>query len=191
MRIVFCGVGAVGSTAAIFCRNLPATLVFVDFDRVESKNLLAQAYTKPSLGKNKAEALKAQLLSFWGIKTEAFGVRVGQENVEALCGAADLVVDAFDNKASRVVLSDFARANEKPLVHAAISGDGTFGLVRWDERFVPDAEDHAGQATCEGGEHLPMLGALGASLARVIQDFAKGGERRDVMVSLAAVTTTS
>ena len=190
MRIVFCGVGAVGSTAATFCRNLPATFVFVDFDRVKSKNLLAQAYAKPSVGKNKAEALKGQLLSFWGLKSEAFGVRVAKENVEALCGAADLVVDAFDNAASRRVLSEFARAAGKPLVHAAISGDGTFGLVRWDERFVPDAEGRAGQATCEGGEHLPMLGVLGASLARVIQDFVKDGTRRDVMVSLASVTPT-
>ena len=62
MRIVFCGVGAIGSTAAVLCRNLEASLVFVDFDRVESKNLLAQAYVKPSVGKNKAEALKLQFL---------------------------------------------------------------------------------------------------------------------------------
>ena len=51
----------------------------------------------------------------------------------------------------------------KPLVHAAVSGDGTFGIVRWDERFVADAEDQAGQATCEGGEHLPLIGVLGAT----------------------------
>jgi len=57
-RIVFCGVGALGSTAAVLCRNVEATLAFVDFDRVESKNLVAQAYVKPSVGKNKAEALK-------------------------------------------------------------------------------------------------------------------------------------
>jgi len=66
MRIVFCGVGALGSTAAVLCRNLDASLVFVDFDRVESKNLLAQAYVKQSVGKNKAEALKLQLLNFHG-----------------------------------------------------------------------------------------------------------------------------
>ena len=61
MRIVFCGVGALGSTTALLCRNFDAELVFVDFDRVESKNLLAQAYVKASLGKNKAQALKLQL----------------------------------------------------------------------------------------------------------------------------------
>lgn len=191
MRIVFCGVGAIGSTAAVLCRNLEATLVFIDFDRVESKNLLAQAFVKPSVGKNKAEALKLQLLNLHGVKAESFGVRVTRDNVAALCGSADLLVDCFDNQASRVVLSDFARAANKPLVHGALAADGTFGLVRWDERFIPDAEDTAGQATCEGGAHLPLIGQLGATLARVVQDFVKHGARRDAMVSLVAVTPTS
>ena len=34
----------------MLCRNLEATLVFIDFDRVESKNLLAQAFVKQSVG---------------------------------------------------------------------------------------------------------------------------------------------
>jgi molybdopterin/thiamine biosynthesis adenylyltransferase len=190
MRIVFCGVGALGSTAAMLCRNLEATLVFVDFDRVESKNLLAQAFVKQSVGKNKAEALKAQLLNFHGVKTEAAGVRVTDDNVRALCKGAGLMVDCFDNAASRAVLSTYARVQGVPLVHAAITGDGTFGLVRWDERFVPDPEDVAGQATCEGGEHLPLIGLLGATLARTIQDFVKGRGQRDSMVGLGAVTPT-
>jgi hypothetical protein len=191
MRIVFCGVGALGSTAAVLCRNLDASLVFIDFDRVESKNLLAQAFVKQSVGKNKAEALKVQLLNFHGVKAESFGVRVTAENVATLCKGAGLVLDCFDNAASRKVLSDFARGSSTPLIHAAVSGDGTFGLVRWDERFVPDAEDVAGQATCEGGEHLPLIGLLGAALARTVQDFVKGGTRRDSMIGLAAVTPTS
>lgn len=191
MRIVICGVGALGSTTAVLCRNLEATLAFVDFDKVESKNLLAQAFVKQSMGKNKAEALKAQLLNFHGVKTESFGVRLSKDNVETLCGGADLIVDCFDNAASRAVLSQWARAGGRALLHAAVSGDGTFGLVRWDERFTPDAEDHAGQPTCEGGEHLPLLGLLCATLARTIQDFVKGGVRRDSMVSLSAVTPTT
>jgi hypothetical protein len=191
MRIVFCGVGALGSTAAVLCRNLEATLAFIDFDRVESKNLLAQAFVKPSVGKNKAEALKLQMLNFWSIKAEAFGVRLGEDNVATLLGAADLIVDAFDNAKSRAIVSTYARANGKPLVHAALSGDGTFGLVRWDERFVPDVEDHEGQATCEGGEHLPLIGLLAAALARTVQDFVKSEAKRDSMISLATVTPTA
>ncbi|MCU0697892.1 MAG: ThiF family adenylyltransferase [Myxococcaceae bacterium] len=191
MRIVFLGVGALGSTAAMWCRELSATLAFVDFDKVESKNLKAQAFVKQSLGKNKAEALKAQLLNFYGIKAEAFGVRVTSENVAQLLKDATLAVDCFDNAESRKVVSTQAREQGLPLVHAAISGDGTFGLVRWDERFTPDAEDAAGQATCEGGEHLPMIGLLSATLARTIQDFVEKQQRRDSMVSLASVTVTS
>ncbi len=190
-RVVFCGVGAIGSTAAVLCRCLEATLVVIDFDRVESKNLLAQAFVKQSVGKNKAEALKAQLLNFHSVKAEAFGVRVTAENVATLGAGATLLVDCFDNAASRAVLSTHAQAAGVPLVHAAISGDGTFGLVRWDERFVPDLEDHAGQATCEGGVHLPMVGLLAATLARTVQDFVTTGARRDSMVGLAAVTPTS
>lgn len=191
MRIIFCGVGAIGSQAAVLCRNLEATLVFIDFDRVESKNLLAQAYVKPSVGKNKAEALKLQFLNLHGVKTESFGVRVIRDNVEALCGGADLLVDCFDNQDSRLLLSDFARRAGKPLLHGAVSADGTFGLVRWDERFTPDAEDTAGQATCEGGAHLPLLGLLAATLARSVQDFAKHGSRRDALVNLSAVVPTA
>jgi len=191
MRILICGVGALGSTTAWFCRNLDAELAFVDFDKVESKNVMAQCFVKASIGKNKAEALKAQMLTFFGVKCESFGVKLAETNVEQLCGRADLIVDAFDNIASRMVLSNYAKKSGKALVHAAVSGDGTFGIVRWDEHFAPDAEDAAGQATCEGGEHLPLIGVLGSSIARVIQDFAKDGTKRDVMISLRDVRTTA
>jgi molybdopterin/thiamine biosynthesis adenylyltransferase len=188
VRIVFCGVGALGSTAALLLRSLDAELAFIDFDRIESKNLMAQAFVKASLGKNKADAMKLQLANFWGVKSESFPVRLTRDNADTLLERADLIIDAFDNQASRDLLSAYARRTNKPLVHAAISADGTFGIVRWDERFKADAEDHAGQATCEGGEHLPFIGLVSATLARIVQDFVKDGTRRDAMISLASVT---
>lgn len=190
-RIVFCGVGALGSNAVVLCRNLEITMVLVDFDRVESKNCLSQAFVKPSVGKNKAEALKLQLSNFWGVKAEAFGVRVEETNVATLAGSADLLVDAFDNAKSRRVLSAYAREAQKPLVHAAVSADGTFGLVRWDERFVADEEASPGAATCEGGEHLPLIALVSSTLARTIQDFVQKGTKRDAMIALSGVTTTA
>ncbi len=193
-RIVFAGVGALGSNAVVLCRNLAVQLVLVDFDRVESKNCLSQAFVKPSVGKNKAEALKLQLSNFWGIKAESFGVRIGEDNVEALCETADLVVDAFDNAKSRRILSAWARSAtgaNKALVHAAVSADGTFGLVRWDERFTPDEESEEEEATCEGGEHLPLIALVATTLARSIQDYVRDGTKHDAMVSLSGVVTTT
>lgn len=188
IKIVFCGVGALGSNAIVACRNLEARLVFVDFDRVESKNCLSQAFVKASIGKNKADALKLQLANFWGIKAESFGVKLTDDNVATVCAGADLLVDAFDNAKSRRVLSAHARSASTALVHAAIAADGTFGLVRWDARFEPDEEGTPGQATCENGEHLPLISLVAASLARTIEDFVARREENDAIVSLSGVT---
>jgi molybdopterin-synthase adenylyltransferase len=190
MRVVICGVGALGSNAVLYCRELGAELRLVDFDRVESKNLAAQWFVKQSVGKNKAEAVRLQLANFYGMKAEAMGVRLGAHNAAQLLDGCDLAVDCFDNQDGRLVLSEAARGRGLPLVHAALAADGTFGLVRWDERFAPDREDAEGQATCEGGEHLPMIGLLSATLARAIQEFVKSRAQADYMVSLSGVVRT-
>ena len=190
MRIAFCGVGALGSTAVLYCRNLDATLRVIDFDRVESKNLQAQWFVKQSVGKNKAAAIRLQLSNFYGVKAEALGVRMISQNATELLDGCDLAVDCFDNFDSRILLSQKSRELEVPLVHGALAGDGRFGLVRWDERFHPDREDNEGQATCEGGEHLPMIGMISSAIARAIQDFQATGEKHDYMVSLSGVTRT-
>lgn len=191
MRVVICGVGALGSTAVSLCRNLDVELRLVDFDRVESKNLAAQWFVKQSVGKHKAEAVRLQLANFYGGKAEAINARLVANNAAQLLGGAGLAVDCFDNADSRLVLSTAARELGVPLLHGALAADGTFGMVRWDERFTPDREDVAGQATCEGGEHLPMIGLVGATLARAIQDFVKSEARHDYLVSLSGVTRTS
>ena len=193
MRIVICGVGALGSTAVSLCRNLDAELRLVDFDRVESKNLAAQWFVRQSIGKNKAEAVRLQLANFYGAggaRVEALGVRLAATNAAQLLAGCELAVDCFDNADSRIALAEAARARDLPLVHGALAADGTFGLVRWDERFTPDREDAPGQPTCEGGEHLPMIGLVGAALARAIQDFVRGGSRHDYSITLSGMTRT-
>ena len=191
MRIVVCGVGALGSTAVQYCRNLDAELRLVDFDRVESKNLAAQWFVKQSVGKNKAEAVRLQLANFYGGKAEALGVRLAATNAAQLLANCDLAVDCFDNAESRIMLAEAARVAKLPLVHGALAADGTFGMVRWDERFTADREDQPGQPTCEGGEHLPMIGLVGATLARAIQDFVKDDLRHDYLVSLSGCVRTT
>jgi hypothetical protein len=46
----------------------------------------------------------------------------------------------------------------------------------------------AGAATCEGGEHLPLLTLVSATPARTAQEFLATGARRDAMVALSGVT---
>ena len=190
MRIVFCGAGALGSHAIMLCRNLAAEIRVVDFDRVESKNLAAQWFVKQSVGKHKAEAVRLQLANFYGVKAEGIVVRLGPTNAAQLLAGCELAVDCFDNADSRLVLADAARAGGVSLVHGALAGDGTFGLVRWNDRFVPDREDSPGQPTCEGGQHLPIIGLTAATLARAIAGFVGSGAQRDYAVSLSGVACT-
>jgi molybdopterin/thiamine biosynthesis adenylyltransferase len=183
--ILFCGVGALGSTAATLCRTLPASLSFVDFDRVESKNLLSQAYTRQAVGRNKAEALKLQLRTYYGVDSTAYPVRLTVDNVATVAATADLLVDCFDNAASRRVVLEHGAAHGVPTVHAGLAADGTFGLVRWGARFTPDEADAPGQATCEGGEHLPFIGLVAARLAVVVAAYVRTGEQPDALVTPA------
>jgi molybdopterin/thiamine biosynthesis adenylyltransferase len=183
MRVLFCGVGALGSHAATLCRTLPVDLALADFDRVESKNLLSQAYSRQVVGKNKADALRLQLRNFYGLESTAYPVRLTAQNIAQVAAGADLLVDCLDNVDGRLVVLGHARSAGVASVHAGLSADGTFGLVRWGERFTSDAEDEPGQATCEGGDHLAFVALVAATLAGIIQDFVRAGHKRDAMVT--------
>lgn len=183
MLILFCGVGALGSTAATLCRTLPARLSFVDYDRVESKNLLAQAYTRQAVGKNKAEALRLQLRTFYGVDATAYPVRLTEANIATVAKGADLLVDCFDNASSRLLAQRYAAEAGVASVHAGMAADGTFGLVRWGDRFVPDDTDTPGQATCAGGEHLPFIGLVAGRLAVAVAAYVRAGMQEDALVT--------
>ncbi|MEW6306100.1 MAG: ThiF family adenylyltransferase [Verrucomicrobiota bacterium] len=169
MHIVFCGGGALGSHALLLARDLEHDLSVIDFDRVETKNLASQWFVKQMVGKNKATALKTQLLNFYGARLQDHAIRLTALNIETLLGPADLIVECFDNAESRRLVQDFARTKQKACVHAGLAANGEFGVVRWDKDFVIDAEDAPGQATCEGRGFLPIILRASSSLVASIQ----------------------
>ncbi len=178
MKIVFCGGGALGSHTLFLARDLDHELAMIDFDRVETKNLASQWFVKQMVGKNKATALKMQLLNFYDKKVQDFTVKLTSLNAEALLGSADLVVECFDNAESRRIVQDFARSRQKPCVHAGLAANGEFGVVRWDRHFAIDEEGAPGQATCEGRGFLPLILRVSSSLAASIQFFL--ADKREV-----------
>ena len=177
VKIVLVGAGALGSHLVLFARNVDATWKVVDFDRVEQKNTLSQFHTRMGLGKNKAQALQQTMQGLFQGKLEAVPHKLIAGNAQALFDGADLVVDCLDNAASRRVLQDAVRERKIPCVHGALSADGQFGRVVWDEHFAIDAENVAGQATCEGGEHVPFIALVAATLAAAVQRFVADGSR--------------
>ena len=104
----------------------------VDFDRVETKNLASQWFVKQMIGKNKAAALKMQLLNFYDVKLQDYAVKLTALNADAILGGAGLVAECFDNAESRRVVQDYVRSKQIPCVHAGLAANGEFGVVRWD-----------------------------------------------------------
>jgi molybdopterin-synthase adenylyltransferase len=183
MKILFCGGGALGSHALFLARDFAHDLAVIDFDRVETKNLASQWFVKQMAGKNKATALKTQLLNFYDVKLQDYPVRLTSLNADAILGVSDLIVDCFDNAESRRLVQDFARAKQKPCVHAGLAANGEFGVVRWDKDFVIDEEDVAGQATCEGRGFLPIILRVSSSLVASLQFFLKEGRQLNWNIS--------
>ena len=182
-KVVVVGVGALGSHFVLFGRSLPVQFAVIDFDRIEQKNVLAQFHTKMGVGRNKAQALQQTMQGMFGVRIDAVPHRLTLDNVEALLKDAAVIVDCLDNGASRKLVQDFARAKGTPCLHGALAADGQLGRVVWDEIFTIDSEDVTGQATCEGGEHLPFIGMVSTWMARILQMFLTDGKKVSLQVT--------
>jgi len=187
-NIVIVGVGALGSHVAMLLRN-EALLRVIDFDRVESKNTMSQFHSKPSVGKNKTEALKSTMNFLWATKIETIPHKLSEDNVEVLDGAA-LVIDCLDNGAARRIVQQWCNSRDyvakqwvealrepMPLLHGALAPGGNFGRAIWDKDFVIDDEASEGAPTCEAGEFLPFISVTASYIALAAQAFLQTGKQ--------------
>ena len=186
-KIVIIGAGALGSHLALLARNWEAPLCVVDFDRVEQKNTLAQFHSRMGLRQNKAQALQKALAGLFGVRLEAVPHRLTDDNAATLLDGAALVLDCTDNAEARRVIQHQVQAAGTPCLHGALSADGMFGRVVWDEDFTPDEEGEPGQATCEDGQQLPMFALVAAQLAVAAQRFLDSGQQQSFQISPSGI----
>lgn len=186
--VVIVGVGALGSHLALLARNWEERLRLVDFDRVEQKNVQAQFHTRMGLGRNKAQALQQALQGMYGLKVESFPRRLEATNAAQLLGGSALVIDCTDNAGTRRLIQGFVREHGVPCLHGALSADGAFARVIWDEHFVADEEGEPGQATCEDAEQLPFFVLTASVLAMAAQRFLAEGIRASYQLTRESLT---
>lgn len=177
MIIHIIGVGALGSHLVQFIRNEKADIRIIDFDRVEQKNVASQFHGKPGVGKTKVEALKQVMDFLFKRLVQVNSNKVVEDNIDAILGRGDLVVDCLDNGKSRKLVQDYVRKHKIPCLHGALAPGGEFGRVIWDEQFVIDDEAGMGAATCEDGEFLPFIALTAACMARAVQVFLADGKK--------------
>ncbi len=98
-------------------------MIIIDNGEVEESNLNRQFFTEEDIGKPKASVSKERLKAINPhIEIEAVDSKMTEGNIRELLGDCDVVVEALDNLATRLLVSRACRELGKPLVHGTVEG---------------------------------------------------------------------
>jgi molybdopterin-synthase adenylyltransferase len=182
--IVVCGAGALGGNIAEnLVRMGYGNLRVIDCDRIEEHNLSTQPYYKTDIGGFKAKVLANSLYRAIGAKIQTDTKRLTADNVGSLLQGADLVIDAFDNSASRQVLKDYCRLQSVACLHAGMAAD--YAEVIWNDNYRVPSDTKGDVCDYPLARNLVMLTV--AASCEVITQFVVTNEQRDYTITLKDV----
>jgi molybdopterin/thiamine biosynthesis adenylyltransferase len=138
-RLTLCGAGALGSHLADnFVRQGFGPLRVIDRDRVEEHNVSTQLYGEADIGAWKVEVLRNRMFRAAGAEIEAVAKELTQRNARSLLKDGGLVIDTFDNSASRRLVQEQCRQQRLTCLHVGLFAD--YGEVTWDESYRVPAD---------------------------------------------------
>lgn len=116
------GLGGLGSNIALSLARLGVgKLLLIDFDHVEISNINRQAYFLRHIGVHKTKAI-VELIKEVNpfVEIETVDTYINRENALSYFKDVDIVVEAFDNPASKAALTEvILTKTDKPLVAAS------------------------------------------------------------------------
>ncbi len=180
--VTICGAGALGANIAeSLARAGFQRFTLIDDDRVEERNLSTQPYQRGDIGAMKAKMMANMLYRAVGAQVEARTQRLTDATVNKLLGGSALVVDAFDNSASRRLVKTWCAETDTPCLHAGLASD--YAEIIWNDHYrVPSP---ANDDICD----YPLarnLVTLAVSVAcEVLIDYVATDARRSYTVTLA------
>lgn len=124
-QVAVVGAGGLGgSVLSLLARMGVGHLVVIDHDVLDETNLNRQVFChSKNLGKPKASEARSQMQRINpGVEVSAHQTRLDPSNGKELLAGCNVVVDALDNVASRLVLEEAAQVLAIPLVHGALAG---------------------------------------------------------------------
>src|SRR5262249_13808156 len=134
LRVTLCGAGALGSHLADnLVRQGIRELRVIDKDRVEEHNVSTQLYGEADIGAWKVEVLRNRLFRTAGVEMEPVNKELTAKNARSLLKDGGLVVDTFDNSASRGLVQEHCRALGLTCLHVGLHAD--YAEVIWDEHY--------------------------------------------------------
>ncbi len=186
-RVLLVGAGGLGSPVALYLASAGiGELVVCDADRVDLTNLQRQvAHTTQSIGMLKVDSIGRSMQAINpATHVVALARRLEGEALLERVAAADVVVDASDNFATRYALNAACVRFRKPLVSgAAIRFDGQISVfdLRLDDSpcyhclFPQDAVASEEEERCAVmGVFAPLVGVIGAMQAGEVLKLVAG-----------------
>ncbi len=179
--VTLCGAGALGSHLADnLARQGFRAMRVIDRDRIEEHNVSTQLYGEADLGAWKVEILRQRLFRATGVEIEAHRKDLTERTARGLLRNGGLVVDTFDNSASRRLVQEQCRALHLRCLHAGLHAD--YGEVIWDEHYrVPG--DVAGDV-CDYPLARNLILLVTAVASEVVVRHVLAGSREDWSVTL-------
>lgn len=133
-RLTICGAGALGSHLADnLARQGFQDLRIIDRDRIEEHNVGTQLYAESEIGGWKVEVLRQRLFRATGIEIDAHRKDLTDRTAKALLADGGIVIDAFDNSASRQLVRNQCRALNLKCLHIGLDAD--YGEIIWDDCY--------------------------------------------------------
>jgi molybdopterin/thiamine biosynthesis adenylyltransferase len=184
-RVALCGAGALGSHLADnLARQGFGPLRVIDRDRVEEHNVSTQLYGEAEVGAWKVEALRNRLFRAAGVEVDAVSKELTERNARPLLKGAGIVIDTFDNSASRRLVQQTCRALALPCLHVGLFAD--YAEVVWDEAYRVPADAAGDVCDYPLARNLVLLAVAVASEALV--RFVLDGEHGNWSLTLRDFT---
>ncbi len=180
-HVTLCGAGALGSHLADnLARQGVGRLRVIDKDRVEERNVGTQLYGQTDVGAWKVAVLRNRLFRAAGLETEAINKELTEKNARNLLKGGGLVVDAFDNSASRRLVQEQCRSLGLVCLHIGLHAD--YAEVVWDEHYRVPPDVSGDICDYPLARNLVLLAVAVGS--EVLVRFVLAGRKEDWSVTL-------
>lgn len=133
-RLTICGLGAIGSNLSEnLARQGFKHFSIIDFDRIEEHNIGTQSYHEDEIGMLKVSALSNHLYRISKAIVEFTTAELDKLNVKRLLSAPGIIIDSFDNRESRKVVTEFCTQTKKACLHLGLNE--AYGEIMWNEGY--------------------------------------------------------
>lgn len=180
-RVHICGAGALGSNLAESLGRCGVQhLVVIDHDRIEEHNIGTQVYSLEDVGGRKAEVLQNILYRELELDVKAHAQELTDKNIEKLLKDARIVVDAFDNSASRKLVAEYCKSNGIECLHVGVNDD--YGEIVWNARYVVPSD--AGLDVCDYPLARNLILLVTAVATETLVRFLDTGTRESYSITI-------